>query len=180
MNKDLYDEEIEFPIEKRDLMKRNFQMVQNADENTEGYNRNKELQTQKWITYKQLKRIKNFFDNFTGNQKDPEYILNGGIEMKNWVDNELRRLRDGINTIKKNRTTAGMSNQFISTHSKGDPVNNVRPSTRHKKTSALLNNTTFALIIRNPTIVTVVTLSTGTIETFLLIYRTFFYLNFYI
>lgn len=135
MNKDLYDEEIEFPIEKRDLMKRNFQMVQNADENTEGYNRNKELQTQKWITYKQLKRIKNFFDNFTGNQKDPEYILNGGIEMKNWVDNELRRMRDGINTIKKNRTTAGMSNQFISTHSKGDPVNNVRPSTRHKKTT---------------------------------------------
>ena len=46
-------------------------MVKNADENTEGYNRNKELQSQKFITYKQLKRIKNFFDNFKGNHKEP-------------------------------------------------------------------------------------------------------------
>lgn len=133
MNSELYDKEIEFPKEKRELMKRNFQMVPNADQNTEGYNRNQELQTQKWITYKQLKRIKNFFDNFKGSDKDPEYILNGGVEMKNWVNNELRIMRDDIKISKKNKSNVGMDNQFISTHTKGDPVNNVRTSTRHKK-----------------------------------------------
>ena len=56
------------------------------DNNTEGYNRNKELQNQKFITYKQLKRIKNFFDNFKGNQKEPSFILNGGVEIKNWEE----------------------------------------------------------------------------------------------
>ena len=46
MNKDLYNSskgEIEFPKEKKEHMKKCFHMVKNADENTEGYNRNKEL-----------------------------------------------------------------------------------------------------------------------------------------
>ena len=71
MNKSLYDKEIEFPSDKREHMRKCFHMVKGADENTEGFNRNKELQGQKFITYKQLKRIKNFFDNFKGNHKEP-------------------------------------------------------------------------------------------------------------
>ena len=55
MNKDLYDIEIEFPKEKREHMKLSFQKVPDADSNTEGYKRNKELQSQKFVTYKQLK-----------------------------------------------------------------------------------------------------------------------------
>ena len=46
MNKNLYDNEIEFPSDKREHMKKSFHMVKNADENTEGYKRNKELQDQ--------------------------------------------------------------------------------------------------------------------------------------
>ena len=37
-------------------------MVKGADENVEGFKRNQELQDKKFIEYKQLKRIKNFFD----------------------------------------------------------------------------------------------------------------------
>lgn len=109
-------------------------MVKNADENTEGYNRNKELQSQKFITYKQLKRIKNFFDNFKGNHKEPSFILNGGVEIKNWVNDELRKMRDYIKNTKTNKMNTGMMNQFIDPHEKKD-FTNVRPSQKHLKTA---------------------------------------------
>ena len=108
-------------------------MVKNADENTEGFNRNKELQGQKFISYKQLKRIKNFFDTFKGNHKDPSFILNGGVEIKNWVNNELRRMRDYVKNTKKNKMNTGMMNQFLDPHEKKD-FTNVRPSQKHLKT----------------------------------------------
>ena len=133
MNKSLYDNEIEFPSDKREHMKKFFHMVKNADENTEGFKRNKELQNQKFITYKQLKRIKNFFDNFKGSHKEPSFILNGGFEMKNWVNNELRKMRDYTKLTKRNKMDAGMTNQFIKPHGKED-FNNVRPSQVHSRT----------------------------------------------
>jgi len=133
VNKSLYDNEIEFPSDKREHMKKCFHMVKNADENTEGYNRNKELQSQKFINYKQLKRIKNFFDNFKGNHKEASFILNGGAEIKNWVNDELRKMRDYVKNTKTNKMNGGMMNQFIDPHEKKD-FTNVRPSQEHSKT----------------------------------------------
>jgi hypothetical protein len=133
VNKELYDIEIEFPKDKRENMKLSFQKIPNADSNSEGYKRNKELQSKKFITYKQLKRIKNFFDNFKGNHKEPEFILNGGVEMKNWVDNELRRMRENPKITKRNKMDTGMQNQFIKPHEKND-FTNVRPSQKHLST----------------------------------------------
>ena len=52
MNKDLYNSakgEVELPTTLRDHLKKSFQMVKNADENTEGFNRNKELQDKNFI-----------------------------------------------------------------------------------------------------------------------------------
>jgi len=134
VNRSLYDKEIEFPSDKREHMKKCFHMVKNANENVEGYNRNKELQSQKFITYKQLKRIKNFFDNFKGNHKEPSFILNGGVEIKNWVNDELRKMRDYIKNTKTNKKDTGMMNQFIDPHEKKD-FTNVRPSQKHLKTA---------------------------------------------
>ena len=108
-------------------------MVKGVDENTEGFKRNKELQNQKFITYKQLKRIKNFFDNFKGSHKEPSFILNGGVEIKNWVNNELRKMRDYIDNTKTNKMNAGMMNQFIAPHEKKN-FTNVRTSQEHLKT----------------------------------------------
>lgn len=136
MNNDLYSTTkgvIEFPKDKRQHMKICFQRVNGADENTEGYNRNLELQKQQTIDYKQLKRIKNFFDNFKGNQNDMSFILNGGIEMKNWVDNELRRMREFGKMTKNNKMETGMQNAFLSPHEKKD-FTNVRTSQEHSKT----------------------------------------------
>jgi len=136
VNKDLYNSpkgEIEFPNDKREHMKKCFHMVKGADENTEGFNRNKELQTQKFIDYKQLKRIKNFFDNFKGKHTDPSFILNGGVEIKNWVNDELRKMREYGHLTKRNKMDAGMQNAFIKPHEKKD-FTNVRKSQEHSKT----------------------------------------------
>lgn len=119
-------------------MRKCFHMVKNADENTEGYKRNKELQSQKFITYKQLKRIKNFFDTFKGNHKEPSFILNGGVEIKNWVNDELRRMREYVKNTKTNKMNTGMMNQFIDPHEKKD-FTNVRPSQEHLKTTDKYN-----------------------------------------
>ena len=136
MNKDLYNSakgEIEFPEDKREHMRVCFHRVKGADENTEGFNRNKELQGQSFIDYKQLKRIKNFFDNFKGNEKHPSFILNGGVVIKNWVNDELRKMRDYTKMTKRNKMDTGMMNQFLDPHQKKD-FNNVRPSQEHSKT----------------------------------------------
>jgi SpoVK/Ycf46/Vps4 family AAA+-type ATPase len=136
VNKDLYNSskgEIEFPKDKQEHMKKCFLSVKGADENTEGFNRNKELQTQNFIEYKQLKRIKNFFDNFIGNQNEPSFILNGGVIMKNWVNDELRKMREFGDLTKRNKKDTGMQNSYIKPHEKKD-FTNVRKSQEHSKT----------------------------------------------
>jgi len=133
VNKDLYNSEVELPNHLRKHLKISFYKLKEKNKRSEGYKRNQELQNKNFITYKQLKRIKNFFDNFKGNQEDKEFILNGGFPMKNWVEDTLRKLREGLKITKKNKMEAGMSNQFIKNHEKKD-FNNVRPSQKHKST----------------------------------------------
>lgn len=133
MNKKLYDKEVELPENYRKHLKKCLQKVGEVDEDSEGYKRNKELQDKSFIGYPQLKRIKNFFDNFKGNQHDPEFVLNGGFEMKNWVNDTLRKMRDGIELTSKNKMNAGMQNQFIDPHTK-DGLDSLRPSKEHSKT----------------------------------------------
>lgn len=136
MNKDLYNNpkgEIEFPKDKQEHMRACFHMVKGANENVEGFKRNQELQEKNYIDYKQLKRIKNFFDNFNGNHNDPSFILNGGVEMKNWVNDVLRKMRQGLDLSKRNKADSGMMNQYIKPHEKKD-FTNVRTSQKHAST----------------------------------------------
>ena len=136
MNKDLYNNpkgEIEFPKDKQEHMKKCFHMVKGANENVEGFKRNQELQTKNYIDYKQLKRIKNFFDNFKGNHNEPSFVLNGGVIMKNWVNNVLRKMRQGLDLTKRNKADTGMQNQYLKPHEKKD-FTNVRASQKHAST----------------------------------------------
>ena len=114
-------------------MAKSFEKANSKDESIEGFKRNKELQNKNYITYKQLKRIKNFFDNFKGNQNEIPFILNGGVMMKNWVNDQLRKMREGLKMTKTNKMNTGMQNQFIKPHEKKD-FTNVRPSQEHSKT----------------------------------------------
>lgn len=133
MNKDLYNKRIEIPEIVIGYLDKCHKSATGANDSTEGYRRNKELRDSGYVTYQQLKRMKNFFDNFNGDDNDLSFILNGGHYVKNWVDNELGSMRDGIETSKeiKSRT---MPNQYIDAHKKNDPRNINTLSQSHSST----------------------------------------------
>ena len=85
---------------------------------TEGYKRARGILGTNLVEYAQMKRIKNWFDTFEGDQNDMEYRLNGGKTMHNWVDSTLNRETEAIKGPKKIKMETGMSNQFIKPHNK--------------------------------------------------------------
>ena len=85
-----------------------FAKVKNADSNVEGYNRNRRLQTINNIGYPELKRIKNFFDTYTGNPQDAPFILNGENKMKDFVNSILSGARQSLSTSQQIRNNTGM------------------------------------------------------------------------
>lgn len=101
MNKDLYGQVIYLPKEILDNLTICFQHVPNSDQNTEGHRRNEELRKNGYVTYQQLGRIKNYFDNYNGDKKDYPFILNGGDYMKTWVDQTLDSMRNGDRSQKQ-------------------------------------------------------------------------------
>jgi hypothetical protein len=117
MNSDLYNNTAVLPDTLLKHLGDCFNSTQ-ADSNTEGYNRNQELRQTKNATYQQIKRIKNWFDSYSGNKKDAPFILNGGDRMKNWCDEVLRVWRGDTKSSKKLKSDSGMQNQFLSSHEK--------------------------------------------------------------
>lgn len=83
-----------------------------GDQTIEGYQRLKGLLNKKEISYEQMKRIKNFFDNHQNGNNDTSYLLNGGTKMKNWVNACLSDARNDIKGKKEVMMDIGMTNQF--------------------------------------------------------------------
>lgn len=108
MNKELYNKSWDFPKDLQNHMRICFGKVKNADANTEGYNRNRRLQTATSISYPELKRIKNFFDTYTGNPQDAPFILNGENKMKDFVNSILSGARQSLSTSQQIRNNTGM------------------------------------------------------------------------
>lgn len=130
MNKDLYNKKIELPEDVVGYLQQCHDSAVGADDGTEGYRRNKELRDSGFVTYQQLKRMKNFFDNFNGHENDLPFILNGGHYVKGWVNQMLKSMRDGISLSKEIKSTV-LPNQYIQTHNKGNLNNLNRPSKSH-------------------------------------------------
>ena len=117
MNKKLYDHIIFLPdglIKHLDVC---FKSV-NGDNNVEGYQRNQTLRQSKQITYQNLKRVKNWFDGYSGKKEDTPFILNGGDRMLNWVNHALQQMRSGVESGKKTKSETGMQNQYLGSHEK--------------------------------------------------------------
>ena len=98
MNSNLYNKTIELPKEVLEYLQTCFEYVPNSDPSIEGHKRNEELRDTGYVTYQQLGRIKNWFDNYDGDGTDAPYILNGADYMKNWVETTIQDLRkqDGL------------------------------------------------------------------------------------
>jgi hypothetical protein len=129
MNNNLYNRNAKLPEDLIKHLKQCFSSV-DGDSNTEGYNRNKEIVSKGYVTYQQIKRIKNWFDQNSENKKTPSYILNGGDRMKKWCDEVLRVWRDNDQSSKEHKSDTGMMNQHNDTHEK----NNLNLADKHVST----------------------------------------------
>ena len=97
MNSNLYNKNIELPKEVVEYLQTCFDHIPNSDTSVEGHKRNEELRDTGYVTYQQLGRIKNWFDNYEGDGTDAPFILNGADYMKNWVENTIQGLRKNDN-----------------------------------------------------------------------------------
>ena len=90
-----------------------------GDKTIDGFKRlNNIISMENGITYNEMKRIKNIFDNYQGTNKSFEFILNGGEPMKMWVNNTLNTATKAIHDFKQAKKDAGISNAFIKNHEK--------------------------------------------------------------
>jgi len=95
VNSELYGQMIEVPKELLDHLEYCFNQVPNSDTTVEGHKRNIFIRNNKSLTYQQLCRIKNWFDNFDKDKYSAPYILNGGDYMRNWTQTTIDGLRRG-------------------------------------------------------------------------------------
>ena len=130
MNKDLYGNTVQLPEDVVEYLQQCFDSANTDDSTIEGFKRNQELRDSRETTYQQLKRMKNWFDNFKGNNNDLSFILNGGDYVKKWVDNTLRNMRDDISGAKKH-TSVVLPNRFNDKHTKDNIKDMNRPSKSH-------------------------------------------------
>ena len=108
MNNQLYGKVWQFPQHMQQHMRICFAKVKDADANVEGYHRNRRLQSATQVGYPELKRIKNFFDSYSGNPQDAPFILNGENKMKDFVNSILSGARQSLSTSKDIRNNTGM------------------------------------------------------------------------
>jgi hypothetical protein len=130
VNKDLYGNKVELPEDVVNYLQQCFESASGADETTEGYKRNQELRDSREVTYQQLKRMKNWFDKFNGNENDLPYILNGGHYVKNWVENTLGSMRNNVSMGKEIKSEV-LPNQYLQPHEKNTLNTMNRPSKSH-------------------------------------------------
>ena len=93
----------------------------------------KNITKNKFLSYENLKRIKNIFDSASEvdfdlkaeerelqrQQKKNDLMFLGGNKMKNWVESQLKDLREPIHRSKMaKKNFAGFTNEFRKTHSK--------------------------------------------------------------
>lgn len=82
-----------------------------GDGNADGYDRLSFLCTQENISMEELKRLKNFFDNYKGTEKSETYILNGGRPMADWVNRILKVATDTVRNQKEANELTGLNSK---------------------------------------------------------------------
>jgi hypothetical protein len=138
MNKDLYGNTVQLPEDVVEYLQQCFDSANTDDSTIEGFKRNQELRDSRETTYQQLKRMKNWFDNFNGLENDLPFILNGGHYVKNWVNDTLGGMRNNVYMGKKAKSEV-LPNQFIQTHTKDNLNTMNRQSKSHSSTTGNIN-----------------------------------------
>lgn len=141
MNKELYGNEYQIP-EKILLHIKKF-VTQYPNNN--GVKRGKNLLKNKIISYPSLKRFKNFYDNFNGEDKI-QYELSGGDLMKDFVDNKLRQERKTVEIYNKNTSDIHLNNK--SNIERLTNVNESVENIKHTSVGIILNKLNRVLLLK--------------------------------
>lgn len=117
MNKELYNKKVRIPEELITLLKKSQGLAKDmSDEEkskTQGWKRNVDLCNNKYITYQNAKRIKNWFDDPSTPNEGISFDLHGGEKFKNWIYKMLEDLRSGNIRNKKVKSTTSTDSEFI-------------------------------------------------------------------
>lgn len=120
-NKELKGKQFKIPFKIKEKLKGILNSFDGSD-TTKGLKRLKGLIENPTVSYEQLKRMKNYFDNANPNDDINEYRLNGGDTMKYWIDEVLSTERNDIDREKRLRMDTGELNQFKKAHTKSKPI----------------------------------------------------------
>ena len=134
MNKDLYGHKVSLPEDIVNYLGQCEEAAVGADETTEGFKRNKDLRSKGEVTYQQLKRMKNWFDNFNGHETELPFILNGAHYVKDWVNRTLDSLRNDVSLGKEIKSVV-LPNQYNDTHEKDNLTDMNRMTKSHNKST---------------------------------------------
>jgi hypothetical protein len=128
-NKKLLSHKFQIPKEIFHNLNERFKQVKGKEEFTskEGYKRLQNIiNADGKIGYLWMNRLKNFWEHFEGDDdKDIEAWLNGGTNMKDWVNKALEDAEKAIEMSKKTAGKAGIKNAFIQHHYKNNDKINV-------------------------------------------------------
>ena len=131
-----------FPIPNEVLkgLKVSLNTFKNSD-NKAGLKRAETLLNDKVISFKEMERLKNFFENDNGGDEQ-EYRLSGGDLMKGFVINGVAKLRKSIDNVKRSKMKGGMDNAYKTTHEKNtdNPTPNVKPDGVGKSADEIAND----------------------------------------
>ena len=114
-NQDLVNDVYEIPNELYQLLLQNYNSV-NGKKNIDGIMRLKNLLNDRTISYKEMYRLKNHFENTP--KQNSDYNLLGGEKMKRWIEQQLKTATAISKNTKDVKHMMGMENAYISKHQK--------------------------------------------------------------
>jgi len=124
-NSSLENKSFKIPSKVRNRINRQLNRINSDDNQAKGLKRAKDIANGETISYAQIKRLKNYFDTYSGDGQDDEFNLIGGSVTKKWVNDELGQNRESIKKVKKANMDGGLENQFIKPHTKDNDNTNV-------------------------------------------------------
>jgi len=98
-----------------------------GDRNNDGYDRLVYLCDQDRVTMEELKRIKNFFDNYKGTPKSNDYILNGGKPFSDWINRILKVATDSSKNQKEAEELVGFGDRKEKNNIEPPKIQKIKP-----------------------------------------------------
>ncbi len=108
-----------------------------GDKESKGYDHLKWMTEQEKVSTEELKRTKNFFDNYEGTPESDDYKLYGGKPMSDWVNATLKQATKSVKDDKKAMKDAGLGNTERKEHDRKESVKVGKPTTASKKAKEL-------------------------------------------